>query len=127
MVPPAPGAAAPPSLLLGLALEQRVAVEHPRPTVVAGGVLRAGVHGDAGVLAARVEDVEVDVEVRQAATVEQATLDGVGLDALQRRHAGILRVRAAAHLLDDEVGAEVVRSEERRVGKECRSRWSPYH
>ena len=24
-------------------------------------------------------------------------------------------------------GASVVRSEERRVGKECRSRWSPYH
>src|SRR2546425_6004531 len=24
-------------------------------------------------------------------------------------------------------GADVVRSEERRVGKECRSRWSPYH
>ena len=23
--------------------------------------------------------------------------------------------------------AEPVRSEERRVGKECRSRWSPYH
>ena len=23
--------------------------------------------------------------------------------------------------------AEVNRSEERRVGKECRSRWSPYH
>src|SRR2546430_4214278 len=23
--------------------------------------------------------------------------------------------------------AEVARSEERRVGKECRSRWSPYH
>ena len=22
---------------------------------------------------------------------------------------------------------ELVRSEERRVGKECRSRWSPYH
>src|SRR3712207_2494655 len=39
--------------------------------------------------------------------------------------------------LDFEVGAygsdpheersELVRSEERRVGKECRSRWSPYH
>src|SRR2546429_9398726 len=25
------------------------------------------------------------------------------------------------------VGAIVLRSEERRVGKECRSRWSPYH
>ena len=24
-------------------------------------------------------------------------------------------------------GADFVRSEERRVGKECRSRWSPYH
>src|SRR2546422_5857546 len=25
------------------------------------------------------------------------------------------------------IGEWVVRSEERRVGKECRSRWSPYH
>ena len=25
------------------------------------------------------------------------------------------------------VAAAIVRSEERRVGKECRSRWSPYH
>ena len=24
-------------------------------------------------------------------------------------------------------GADLTRSEERRVGKECRSRWSPYH
>ena len=33
--------------------------------------------------------------------------------------------------LDDldpgEVVVRVARSEERRVGKECRSRWSPYH
>ena len=26
-----------------------------------------------------------------------------------------------------EVGKQGARSEERRVGKECRSRWSPYH
>ena len=26
-----------------------------------------------------------------------------------------------------EIGGEYLRSEERRVGKECRSRWSPYH
>ena len=25
------------------------------------------------------------------------------------------------------IGADLIRSEERRVGKECRSRWSPYH
>ena len=29
---------------------------------------------------------------------------------------------------DPEVGEAIeARSEERRVGKECRSRWSPYH
>ena len=28
---------------------------------------------------------------------------------------------------DIEKTAIVIRSEERRVGKECRSRWSPYH
>ena len=28
---------------------------------------------------------------------------------------------------DKEKGVYFIRSEERRVGKECRSRWSPYH
>src|SRR2546425_11204350 len=36
--------------------------------------------------------------------------------------AGELRV-----LVDRHAGAAAGRSEERRVGKECRSRWSPYH
>jgi len=36
------------------------------------------------------------------------------------REAGHLKVR-------NELGRELLRSEERRVGKECRSRWSPYH
>src|SRR3989454_12627934 len=34
---------------------------------------------------------------------------------------------ALAQLSTPEVKVEVVRSEERRVGKEGRSRWSPYH
>ena len=29
--------------------------------------------------------------------------------------------------MNDVVVANILRSEERRVGKECRSRWSPYH
>ena len=33
----------------------------------------------------------------------------------------------ATCLMLREQGYEIVRSEERRVGKECRSRWSPYH
>ena len=31
------------------------------------------------------------------------------------------RMKSCAYL------SAVIRSEERRVGKECRSRWSPYH
>src|SRR5258707_15599342 len=36
---------------------------------------------------------------------------------------GLVLVAARLHTAHH----EVVRSEERRVGKECRSRWSPYH
>ena len=32
-----------------------------------------------------------------------------------------------AHANEQEVAIKWYRSEERRVGKECRSRWSPYH
>ena len=47
----------------------------------------------------------------------------------------ILKVHAKDVRMDDSVDLEAialatsgaVRSEERRVGKECRSRWSPYH
>src|SRR6266498_5561422 len=37
---------------------------------------------------------------------------------------------AYTHLIEDDAPAPLsaaARSEERRVGKECRSRWSPYH
>ena len=32
-----------------------------------------------------------------------------------------------SYVINDEKIAVMDRSEERRVGKECRSRWSPYH
>ena len=35
-------------------------------------------------------------------------------------------VTTADHASDNRI-KEILRSEERRVGKECRSRWSPYH
>ena len=37
------------------------------------------------------------------------------------------RKTAAGVILAAEADAKTGRSEERRVGKECRSRWSPYH
>src|SRR3989475_3665550 len=44
-----------------------------------------------------------------------------GEEAALRR---LIRARLEA---DRREGAVLARSEERRVGKECRSRWSPYH
>src|ERR1035437_357887 len=39
----------------------------------------------------------------------------------------MLEALSAAHLAEWQPRIERLRSEERRVGKECRSRWSPYH
>ena len=44
-----------------------------------------------------------------------------------RHHAWRGRVAAAAAEAPDGPALDLARSEERRVGKECRSRWSPYH
>ena len=48
-------------------------------------------------------------------------IDGVIVGVL----AGIIVV--VYRFLIDYSGKVLLRSEERRVGKECRSRWSPYH
>src|ERR1039458_9820633 len=55
------------------------------------------------------------------------------IEDLQRHgmtsHDAILRMGQLASLgvLAYAIGKLTLRSEERRVGKECRSRWSPYH
>src|SRR2546430_10990394 len=41
--------------------------------------------------------------------------------------AGCARFRDEMRSLDADIRRALERSEERRVGKECRSRWSPYH
>ena len=47
-----------------------------------------------------------------------------------RRMAGARALWRANGLKEEQFGKPIiaiVRSEERRVGKDCRSRWSPYH
>ena len=61
-----------------------------------------------------------------------ARLSNSHLDALEEETIFILREVAAAFerpalLFSGGKDSLVMRSEERRVGKECRSRWSPYH
>ena len=44
-----------------------------------------------------------------------------------KRHQTLLGVTGSGKTFTMANVIEKVRSEERRVGKECRSRWSPYH
>ena len=50
-------------------------------------------------------------------------LEGDELAVELERAKGLTEVRITSR----ESGDIIMRSEERRVGKECRSRWSPYH
>src|SRR5258706_10225597 len=56
------------------------------------------------------------------AAMRAGATDYIMKDRLQRLPPAVARA-----LADAGVRRERVRSEERRVGKECRSRWSPYH
>src|SRR2546422_3216391 len=62
-------------------------------------------------------NVVIDREVR----VERITLEDHGNAPLARRE--VIDDIAA----NEDLAGRGLRSEERRVGKECRSRWSPYH
>src|SRR2546427_5981445 len=100
-----------------------------------------------GALPERLAAVRAEIARRQGAgrwthpVAIVAVTKGFGLDAVQAALAvgltelGENRVQEALPKIDDPVGrraswhliGHLQRSEERRVGKECRSRWSPYH
>src|SRR2546426_11925233 len=60
-----------------------------------------------------------------APALAAAAPDGATLEP--RRLAEVRDLLAAARQLRAYLRRDPARSEERRVGKECRSRWSPYH
>src|SRR3712207_9157664 len=63
-------------------------------------------------------------------TSENSILLGGWVDKRQRtRRGGLSEVAELARLepVEHQLEGARLRSEERRVGKECRSRWSPYH
>ena len=53
----------------------------------------------------------------------------LGFSISREEREGAMRIRTLADILDyiEALQKKAERSEERRVGKECRSRWSPYH
>src|SRR3712207_9439182 len=69
------------------------------------------------------------LRARQEITAVGLAVIRLGVEAAVLVEAlGAARVLFVAGPLDAAIAPEhLVRSEERRVGKECRSRWSPYH
>ena len=69
---------------------------------------------------------ELELNERQAGDVTILDLTGS-----VRMGEGAVSLRNSIRGLNDEGKKKILlnlaRSEERRVGKECRSRWSPYH
>src|SRR2546430_10791696 len=63
---------------------------------------------------------------RRLTVLPNSIVHSVIYDAGKNRVTGV-RVVDTVTKQTQEYQARVVRSEERRVGKECRSRWSPYH
>ena len=61
------------------------------------------------------------------APATQPTAQMPAVAPVPRRHPRVLPRRRILHPLHHRRWHAQLRSEERRVGKECRSRWSPYH
>ena len=56
--------------------------------------------------------------------IDQKTSELVAVIGMSCRFPNAKNIQEYWELL---TAGELLRSEERRVGKECRSRWSPYH
>ena len=65
-------------------------------------------------------------EAQVAATPVQPSAPGSGQDLGQPVSDRTILVHGVLDQLEGRIDGRA-RSEERRVGKECRSRWSPYH
>ena len=48
-------------------------------------------------------------------------------DIEENRDENLFKIKDGILVVNKHYGLPLTRSEERRVGKECRSRWSPYH
>ena len=67
---------------------------------------------------------DLAVEIQEECSGRQGEIPGVVLEQYKEDGKGIRVTKIQIQTAD---GAKRMRSEERRVGKECRSRWSPYH
>src|SRR3989454_9062727 len=130
---PWPGRAttpAPPSPPLAVVVDSSARPECPAPTGDAPGEAAVSVDGSGVCDTAALADVGVSPQTRALGAIAEGTafvgaaLSGTRSTVVASSGREISGASAGATA---RAGAESPRSEERRVGKECRSRWSPYH
>ena len=139
--PFADGTAAP----VGATREDRLAVEGlergDEAAEVLGGRIASRLEAEVADARRRCEERGVDADRLRGAVIEAESLlgelaaDDAVVTTIARdpdRAEQVIRGRVQRHRPSAGAGAEPFfnaddRSEERRVGKECRSRWSPYH
>src|SRR5256885_955592 len=90
-----------------------------------------GLNGDNIILSCKVSGVQDLISVYRALARSEEHTSELGLTEAGMGTKGTVASAAALSvLLQEGIGDTIrvsLRSEERRVGKECRSRWSPYH
>ena len=76
---------------------------------------------------AKNEQAQVEIRINELENMLK-NVEVIEAEDIDRTKVGIgTRVKILDVELDEAEWYTIVRSEERRVGKECRSRWSPYH
>ena len=82
------------------------------------------------------EEIAIDLGTANTLIIhnDRVVVDSPSIVALDRSTKKIIAVGQEARLMQGKTHPSIstirpltTRSEERRVGKECRSRWSPYH
>src|SRR2546428_11049302 len=83
---------------------------------------------DLGFSIVRMGDVVREEALRRGLTITDAAVGGMAHAERESHGFGIWAERTLPRIHGERVVVDGLRrSEERRVGKECRSRWSPYH
>ena len=92
-----------------------------------GGSIFVSCHRSAGVITIRVRDTGTGIPQNALPHIFEKFYQADSSHATKGNGLGLPLAKKIVEVCGGRIGVQSDRSEERRVGKECRSRWSPYH
>ena len=112
-----------------LGTARRVVVTKDDTTIIEGAGKGADIKARIGQIRSEIDRTDSDWD-KEKLQERLAKLSG-GVAVVKVGAATEVELKEKKHRIEDAISATLMRSEERRVGKECRplcrSRWSPYH